>query len=316
MPEALAGERLDRAVALLTGWTRERGAGPGRGGRRARRRQRACRRAARSRPASVIEVLAEPAGPGLARSRPDDRRSWCVTRTPTSSSWPSRRGSWCIRAPDTPTARWSTACWRAIPELGERRRPGPPGHRAPARPRHQRVARGRPVTGRLRGPGGDARRPRGRAALRRAGVGRARAPRGVDRRAHRPLGAAPDPHGGPRGRAQRAHRLRGRAHLPRARRRAARVPARDRPHPPDPRAPPGDRPSGGGRRRVRRHAGRRSRSTARSCTPGDSPSRTRSPASRSGWRSRSPPSWWRCSTGLPSSRLDLINLAFPRLGPP
>ena len=49
-------------------------------------------------------------------------------------------------------------------------------------------------------------------ALRRAGVGRARRVRGRDRRADRPVGAAPDPHGGPRGRAQRAHRLRGRAH--------------------------------------------------------------------------------------------------------
>ena len=58
----------------------------------------------------------------------------------------------------------------------------------------------------------------------------------------------------------------------------------------------GHRPPGGGRRRVRRPARRRSRSTARSSTPAGWRSRTRSPASRSRWRSRSRPSSRRCST--------------------
>ena len=94
---------------------------------------------------------------------------------------------------------------------------------------------------------------------------------------------------------RRPHRVRGGAHVPRARRLAARVPARDRPHPPDPGAPPGHRPPGGRRRRVRRAPVDVARSTARSCTPAASRSPIRSPASRSGWRRSWRPSSRPCS---------------------
>jgi 23S rRNA pseudouridine1911/1915/1917 synthase len=69
VPEALAGERLDRAVALLTGWTRsevqslvEAGDVLVDGARVAKSRRLAVD--------DLIEVLAEPAGPGLPAADP------------------------------------------------------------------------------------------------------------------------------------------------------------------------------------------------------------------------------------------------------
>ena len=83
------------------------------------------------------------------------------------------------------------------------------------------------------------------------------------------------------------------AHALRARRGAARAHAaarapRDRPHPPDPRAPAGDRPPGRRRSRVR-HTPGCSASSASSCTPRAWRSRTRSPATRSTSRARCRP---------------------------
>ena len=63
--------------------------------------------------------------------------------------------------------------------------------------------------------------------------------------------------------------------------------ARDRPHAPDPRPPEGDRPPRGRRPRVRPR-GRRSASSASSCTPSGSRSSTRSRASASTSAPRSP----------------------------
>ena len=149
---------------------------------------------------------------------------------------------------------------RALPGARRRRRPGAPGHRAPARPRHERAARGRALAARR-----TTRSSRMLAAhdveraLRRAGVGHPDVAARGDRRADRPLGAPPDAHGGARGRSRRARTAyEVRAEYREPERVAARVPARDRPHPPDPRAPPGDRPPGGRRRRLRRARVRRS----------------------------------------------------------
>ena len=103
------------------------------------------------------------------------------------------------------------------PEIARRRRPGASRHRAPPRPRHERAARGRPLARGVRRAGRDARRARGRARLPRARVGPPRFAAGRHRRADRPLGPPPDPHGGARGRAHRPHHLRRARRVPGAR---------------------------------------------------------------------------------------------------
>ena len=114
VPEALAGERLDRAVALLTGWTRrevqdlvEAGAVLVDGERvpqepqaRGRQRDRAPRRAG---------------GRGPARGRRRGRGGGAATRTTTSWWWPNPRASSCTPVPVIPTAPWSTACSPVTP---------------------------------------------------------------------------------------------------------------------------------------------------------------------------------------------------------
>ena len=177
VPEALAGERLDRAVALLTGWTRTRGAGPGRGGRRARRRRpRAQEPQARGR---QRHRGARRAGGAPGCPRPIRRsRSWCVTRTTTSSWWPSPPGWWCIPGAGHPDGTLVNGLLARYPEIA--------GVGDPARPgivhRLDRDTSGLLVVARSQAAYDGlvemlvgARR---RASLRRAGVGRARvAPR-------------------------------------------------------------------------------------------------------------------------------------------
>ena len=122
----------------------------------------------------MIELLAEPAAPGLPRARSDGPGRRALRGRRRRRSWPSPRASSCTRAPVTPTARSSTACWRATRRS--------PTSAIPARPgivhRLDRDTSGLLVVARVgagvRRAGRDARRPRRRAALRRAGVGRAR----------------------------------------------------------------------------------------------------------------------------------------------
>ncbi len=103
VPAALAGERVDRAVALLTGWSRAEVAGPDRRrrspGRRPHGDQEPAARRGRGRRAA--RRAASPSG---SRRRSRSRSSSC-TRTPTSSWSTSPRASSCTPAPATPTAR-------------------------------------------------------------------------------------------------------------------------------------------------------------------------------------------------------------------
>ena len=139
------------------------------------------------------------------------------------------------------------------PELADVGDPAPPGDRPPPRQGHLRADGGGPQPRRVRGAGAAAGGPSGGAALPHSGLGRARRPERARRRAHRPLGPGADPHGRHRAGTRGPHPLRGAGGLPRPRRRgAARVPAGDRPHPPDPRPPRRHRPPGGGRRPLRR----------------------------------------------------------------
>ena len=104
VPEALAGERVDRAVALLTGWTRsevqalvEAGAVLVDGERV--RQEPAARRRRRDRGAGGAGGARAPAtrsdGPGRRAVRGRRRRG----------RGQARRAWWCTRAPVTPTAR-------------------------------------------------------------------------------------------------------------------------------------------------------------------------------------------------------------------
>ena len=133
-----------------------------------------------------------------------------------------------------------------------------------------------------------------RAAPPRVPRARRRPPAGADRddrRADRAPPARPEADVDRQRRPARgAHPLRDRAAA--AGDRAAARHARDRPHPPDPRPPGGDRPSGVRRPPVRgRAAG--SAWSASSCTPRGWRSSTRSPASRSTSRRRCRTTWWR-----------------------
>ena len=111
VPATLAGERVDRAVALLTGWSRAEVQDL------VEREQvlvdgRAVAKSRRLVEGEVVEVL-ERAAAGRACRSPRRSRSSSCTRTRTSSSSTSPPGSSCTPAPVTPTARSSTACSRA-----------------------------------------------------------------------------------------------------------------------------------------------------------------------------------------------------------
>ena len=173
VPESLAGERLDRAVALLTGWTRrevqdlvEAGAVLVDGARVAKSRKleagerdrgarRRPRRAGLPEPDPTIEVVV----------RYEDADVIVVAKPAGLVVHPG------AGHPDGTLVNGLLARYPEIAAVGD---PARPGHRAPARPRHQRAARGGALDARVRGAGRDARRPRRGASLRRAGVGHPR----------------------------------------------------------------------------------------------------------------------------------------------
>ena len=259
----------------------------------------ACRRAASSRPASVIELLGEPAVAGPARSPTPRSRSSCVTRTTTSSWWPSPPGLVVHPGAGHPDGTLVNGLLARYPEIA--------GVGDPARPgivhRLDRDTSGLLVV---------ARSP---AAY--DGLVEMLAAHDVERRYDALVWGVPDvaarrrstrpsaarcgaPRAWPSARAAAAPAPRTRSSTPFREPDVAlpRVPARDRPHPPDPGAPPGDRPPGGRRRRATAGSAPRSRSTARSSTPAGSRSPTRSPATRSRSRSR-----WRPSSSALLDRL-------------
>ena len=127
VPEALAGERLDRAVALLTGWTRREVQDLVDERVGARRREAGRQEPqARGRRAS-IELLGEPEVAGLpaARSRVDVDGAPRGRRRARGRQARGPRGA--PRRRSSPTARWSTACspaTRRSPHVGDPARPG------------------------------------------------------------------------------------------------------------------------------------------------------------------------------------------------
>ena len=150
VPGVLAGERVDRAVALLTGWSRadvqvllakaaividgrrgEQEPQAGRGHRHRAARRAGGRRAARPR-----------------RHRRDRRALRRRRRDRRGQARRARRASRC-------RSRRRHARERPARPLSRRRRDRrsvPTRHRAPARPRHERPARRRPIATRVRQP--------------------------------------------------------------------------------------------------------------------------------------------------------------------
>ena len=188
MPEALAGERLDRAVALLTGWTRrevqdlvEAGSVLVDGARVTKSRKLEA--------GSVIEVLARARGRRAARARPDGRGRGAPRGRRRRRRGQARRSR---RAPGCRPSRRHAGERPARPLPGDRRRrrSGPARASCTGSTATPAGCSSWPARRRVRGAGRDARRPRRRAALRRAGVGHPRLARGRDRRADRPVGAS------------------------------------------------------------------------------------------------------------------------------
>ena len=256
VPEAMAGERVDRIVAMVTGVSRAEVAAlstpapcSSAASRRASR--------ARSRLAAGDEVEvdvpdpAEAAAPGARARRRACRSS---TRTTTCSWSTSRPGSWCTPGPGSAPARSCTACW--------------PATRSWSASAATRLAPAS-STASTRAPRASCWSPARRAAY--EALVAALSARAVHRR-YRALvwGAFDAPRGlidAPIGRSareptrmavdERGKEARTRYEVLRSLRRAggghrAGLHARDRPHPPDPRAPAVDRPPRGGRRPLRR----------------------------------------------------------------
>ena len=273
-PRALAGERLDRVVAMVTGLQ------PGRGGRAGRRRRgapwrraavtarshrvRRGRRRRGRRPRARRRGRRLAADPDVAGAgRPRGRRPARGRQARRPRRAPGRRAA--HRAP------WCTACWPATPRSRGVGRARPARHRPPPRQGHVRAA--------ARGPHarraydalvGDAGRPRRSTAAtgRSCGARSSRRPGLIDA----PIGrSAPRAARGWRS-TERGKEARTRYEVRASVRRAgrghrARVPARDRAHPPDP-GPPG------GRSATRSWAtpataasASRCRCPGRSCTP-------------------------------------------------
>ena len=268
-PAALGG-RAGRpgASRCSPGWSRAEVAAPRRGRRRARRRaarrqEPPARRGRGRSSSSPSRRCRAPPGPEPVAGRRRLRR-----RRPRRSS-PSRPGSSCTRARATPTARSSTGCSPASP-----RSPASATRRGPGIVhRLDRDTSGLLVVARTqRGLRRAGRRAGARRAIERGYLalvwGALDAPRGVDRRADRPVArrAAPAWRCASQGREARTG-YEVRAAFDDADGEPARVPARDRPHAPDPGAP---RARSGTRWWATARtaaAARRSRSTARSSTP-------------------------------------------------
>ena len=125
VPAALDGERVDRAVALLTGWPRAAVQALLESGDGARRR-RTVSKSHQLREGSVVEVLGRAAARRAARRRRPRSRSTCATPTTTWSSSRSRPGSSCI--PARPRRRHARqrllARYPEIATVGDPMRPG------------------------------------------------------------------------------------------------------------------------------------------------------------------------------------------------
>ena len=140
VPAALAGERVDRAVALLTGWSRAEvqvlidDAAVLVDGKTVIKSRRLAE-------GEVIELLAEPragrspAAAGDPARRRERRRRRDRHRQARRAHRASRR-----RPPGRHVGERAP---RPVSRDRRRRRPGAPGHRAPARREHQRPARRR-----------------------------------------------------------------------------------------------------------------------------------------------------------------------------
>ena len=303
VPAALAGERLDRVVALLTGRSRV-------GGRDPRRRRRRARSAAtvvtsgKHRVAEGDEVVDRPpaAEPGPVVGPTRRRRSRSCTRTTDV-----RRRRQARRPRGAPRRRQRhrhprARARRPLPRDRRRRRGRPARHRPPPRPGHVGPAASSPAPSRPAGALVAALAgPRGRAGL--PGARRTACPRptpawstprsGV-RPAH-PTRMAVSPSGARRP----APATRSSSAGPTPACSLAALPAGDRAHPPDPRAPRRHRPP----RRRRRHLRRRPRATGGGApaVPARHPPRLRPPRHRRAPRVRvaaarpTSPTCWRCS---------------------
>ena len=259
VPEALAGERVDRAVALLTGWTRREVQDARRGGLGARRR-----RARGQEPQARGRRAWSSSSPSrrwraLPAARCRRRRRWCgyedddvvVVAKPAGLVVHPGAGH-----ADGTLVNGLLARYPEIADVGDPARPGIVHRLDRDTSGLLVVARSQPRVRRASSQMLAAHDVERRYDALVWGAPDVAARR--DRRADRPVGA-------PTRRAWRCARAGASARtayevvdgVPRARRGAARVPARDRPHPPDPGAPAGHRPPGRGRRRLRRPARRR-----------------------------------------------------------
>ena len=253
VPAALGGERLDRVVALLADVSRSTateliadgavhvdGAVATSG---------KVRLEIGARVAIETTAIRSPALPS-GRTMPSSSPSSTSTRPWSSSTNPPDWSS--IPAPATPTARWSTVCWRDFPTSPGVGDAGPSRHRPPPRRRELRTARRRPHGGGQRVADRPIRRAHGRTALRRPGVGSSgRCPwhrRCTDRPGSRATRrrwrwSPVDARHAPSTRSSRSSRRRPTS--------PAVVPTGDWSHPPDPCAPGGGRSSTRRRRRLR-----------------------------------------------------------------
>ena len=296
VPETLAGDRIDSAVALITGWSRAdvqallaRDAIVVDG--------RPVGKSHRLVAGTVIDILEEPAigappagDPGVAvdvRYADDDV---VVVAKPAGLVVHPGAGH-----PDGTLVNGLLARYPEMAGVGDEMRPGIV-HRL------DRDTSGLLVAARTQ-RGYDSLveqigEPQRRPPVRRARVGRVQLAPRCGRRADRPLDRAPHAHGGARVGQGRAHGVRGARRVrtspcarcstagsrPAARIRSACTSARS-----------GTRSSATARTAAR---GRRSASTARSCTPPASRSTSRPRASASASRIRSPPTSPPCSTKL------------------
>ena len=306
VPDVLAGDRVDRFVAMVEGVSRTEAAAWVAQGRVRVDGQVVGTRSLRVRAGQRVEADVEAGvADDVARARRGGGRGGGARRRRPD------RGGQARRAGGAPGSRQPPGHARAgvagpVPRTG--RRGGSPAtrHRAPPGQGHLRSVAGGPNGRGLRRAGGPAGRPPGVAPLRGPGVGRARERPGRGRRPDRSIGSHPDPddgvvvgQGGP-------DPIRGARDLPRPRGGvAAGVPAGDGPHPPDPGPPRRHRPSGG-------------RATLVTAAPAPAwcwldPGCTRPAWS---WRTRSRPSRWpsphRCRPSSPRSSTGSAERLSPR----
>ena len=206
---ALDGERLDRVVAMRH--RRAAGPRPRRWSTAAPSRVGGRAVTARSAPGRARATCSRSTCPTAAGdrgldARPRRRRARRPRGRRRRGGRQARRPRRAPRCRPAAPARWCTGCWPATRSIAAVGRARPARHRPPPRQGHVRAAGGGPHAGRLRRAGGAARRPRGRAALPRPGVGRGRARRPAwSTPPSAARGRDPHPHGGqPAGQARPA----------------------------------------------------------------------------------------------------------------